>query len=574
MRFFGSLQRIVSTIRHAGASGITDEDARRRVIMVNTICLSICVLLAAITPVCYLFAASNRVLVPAIFDFAITASVIYMNRRRLYSAASLTIYIVQCVAIMYFGLLLSNVVALEAMIIFLIAIIYLIFKDETLRRVALFTAMASLAAMEACNYFKVFEPIPMSSDAVFLLHSMIIWGVLVLILVVSRPYIRSNDELIKANYFKKMFLYQINHEIRTPLNAIYGVAQLLKREIKLDENLAGIQPLVDQQLEAIRNTRSIINNVLDMAQIESGNIEKTEKECFMPETFFARLIEVNRVIARPRQIRLKLDIAHMPEVIYDDLMKVHQIATNLLANAIKYANRNSVVELKVRRDGQHWQLQVINAGAQIPAEKIEVIFDPFVTDKSKYTEGTGLGLYIARGKVASLGGTIGLQSTAEGITTFTVTLPLTEGSLQDLQVDDQEADSFDDLENIHVLVAEDNTLNGLLLTGFLGKMGCFPVLVGNGLELIRQAEKQRPDIIIMDYHMEVMDGSEALAHLKKHPRLKDVPVIISTGDSFSETRDAFIAAGADAFIEKPVNYKSLMKLLKQHLRYNKEASLQ
>ncbi|MGX5820236.1 hybrid sensor histidine kinase/response regulator [Chitinophaga lutea] len=573
MKISATLKKFIAALLYAGTAGVDDE-TRRRVKMVNTISLSICALLITIIPVCMVITPHKKILIPALIDLGITMSVMYLNHRRRYAAAALSIYLVQCVSIVYFGLLLSNVVALEAMIIFLIAIIFLIFKEAYFRKLCLAIAMVALAAMELCNYLKVVEPIPMSEDGNFLLHTLIIWGVLMLILVVSRPYIRSNDELVKANYFKRMFLYQITHEIRTPLNAIYGAAQLLRREIKLDENLEAIKPLVDQQLEAIRNTRNIINNVLDMAKIESGQIENNEKESFMPEHFFSKIIEVNRIMARPRQLRVKLEIDGMPEVIYDDLLKVHQVVTNLLANAIKYADKGTTVLVKVTGKNDRWVIQVTNYGTPITQEKKELIFDPFVTDKSKYTEGTGLGLYIVKGKVESLGGTIDLTSNADGCTTFTVELPLAEGSLRDMHAEEEELSSFDTLDNIHVLIAEDNELNGALLCNLLRKMGCQTTVVSNGREVVQHMERQAPDIVIMDYHMEVMDGRETLEYLKASPALRHIPVIISSGDSFTETKASLMKAGADAFIEKPVNYKSLLKLLGMHLNYNRQAFLQ
>lgn len=571
------IRNAFSLLLNAGTDGILDDDSRRRVVIVNAISLSICFLLIAITPV--FLALTDRwniILGPVIVDFIITFSVLVLNFRKKHLAAALTVYLIQCASIMYFSILLSNVVALEAMIIFLISIIYLIFKDDRLRRLCLITAILTLALIETSYYFKLFTPIPLSYNTAFLMHTMVIGGILVLIIVVSRPYVRSNDsneELKKANYFKKIFVHQVTHEIRTPLNAIYGVAQLLKREIRLDERLKSIETLVDQQLDAIKNARSIVNNVLDMAQIESGMMEVTEKESFQVEPFFTRIIEVNKVIARARNIHLKLSFANMPAVLHDDILKIHQITTNLLANAIKYADKNTTVQLYIHGSGTRWSLQVSNKGPVIPPEKLEQIFNPFVTDKSKYIEGTGLGLYIVKGKVTAMGGSVLVDSGEEG-TVFTVILPLEEGSLRDVHPEPEEEVTLDGLGNIHVLLAEDNELNAQLLMRLLSHIGCNTVWVKNGQELIGQLEKYIPDIIIMDYHMEIMDGEETLLYLKRTPGLKDIPVIISTGDAYAETRDAFIKAGADAFIEKPINYSSLIKVLKTHLHHNSQELLE
>lgn len=566
-----------SFLQKAGSEDITDEDEKRRVILVNTISLAICVLLIVITPFFYAVTDNPDIIIyPVMVDFAITFSVILLNRKKKHLAASITIYVIQCASIMYFGLLFSNVIALEAMIIFLISIIYLIFKENKYRRICLAIAISTLVIMEVCSYFKLFPSILFTYDTTFVLHSLVLSGILVLIIIVSRPYIRSNDTnqaLKLANHFKKIFVHQVTHEMRTPLNAIYGVAQLLKRQIMLNNQFKSLETLVDQQLDAINNTRSIINNVLDMAQIESGVINKSEREHFLPKPFFYKITEVNKVMGRSRNIRIKLSMEQMPEVLYDDILNLHQITTNLLANALKYADRNSLVELKITGMGNKWSLQVINQGPVITPKKQELIFNPFVTDKSKYIEGTGLGLYIVSGKVKSMGGTISLNSDAAG-TIFTVQLPLLEGNMELIREEKEEDEMWDDLGHINVLLAEDNELNAQLLSRMLAQIGCNTTWVKNGLELMQQVEKHIPDIIIMDFHMEVMDGEQTLYQLKQIPAYKNIPVIISTGDAYAETRDAFLKAGADAFIEKPINYSSLIKVLKMHLHHNSEELLE
>lgn len=571
------LKYLFSFLQNAGTDDVTDEDEKRRIILVNTISMAICALLIIITPVFYTLSDKPDIIIyPVILDFLVTFSVILLNLKKKYLAASFTVYVIQCASIMYFGILLSNVVALEAMIIFLITIIYLIFKEEKYRRICLAIAIGTLAMMEISYYFNLFPPIPLSYNTTFIMHALVISGILVLIIIVSKPYIKSNDTnkaLKLANHFKKIFVHQVTHEIRTPLNAIYGVAQLLKRQIMLNDQFKSLETLVDQQLDAINNTRSIINNVLDMAQIESGVISKSEKEHFLLKPFFYKIAEVNKVMGRTRNIRIKLSIEQMPDVLYDDILNLHQITTNLLANALKYADRNSVVELKISGMSSKWSLQVINQGPVITPEKQELIFNPFVTDKSKYIEGTGLGLYIVSGKVRSMGGNISLSSDAAG-TIFTVLLPLIEGNMELIKEEKEEEEMWDDLGHINVVLAEDNELSAQLLSRMLTQIGCNTIWVKNGLELIQQVGKHIPDIIIMDYHMEVMDGEQTLCHLKQVTAYKDIPVIISTGDAYAETRDVFLKAGADAFIEKPINYSSLIKVLKMHLHHNSQELLE
>ncbi|MEC5146014.1 hybrid sensor histidine kinase/response regulator [Chitinophaga sp. 212800010-3] len=552
-----------------GTQGVTEEEQKKRIMLVNSLSLVLGLLIAVVGILFYLMSEQLSILIPASAELALTCSAIYLNHRGKYLAAALTTFLVQCAASVYFGLLLSNIIELQAMIIFLISIIYLLFKNIYIRRGALVLAVLILGLLETCYHYQMTSTIPLNIHQAFAFRILAMAGVLILIILVSKPYVDSNDlnqQLKRSNYFKKIFVYQVTHELRTPLNAIYGVAQLLKREIKLDERLKGITPLVDQLLAASNNTRNIVNNVLDMAQIESGNCESLSKEAFDLQIFLEKIVDVNRVIARTRNIRLQLTIQDMPQVIYCDMLNLSQIVTNLLGNAIKYADKNTLVKLEVKGMNDQWTMKVSNYGPVIPASKLESMFDPFMTDKSKYTEGTGLGLYIVKNKVGSMNGDIAVNSIAPGITTFTITLPLQAGRPEDIGHENEEAVERD-LSDIHVIVAEDNEMNATLISRFLKQIGCSVALVTNGLEVLDEINNCFPDIIIMDYHMNMMDGKETLIHLQQDETLKSIPVIIATGDAFTESREELLAEGAKAFIEKPIDYKSLQKIIHQQLHH-------
>ncbi|AWO01562.1 hypothetical protein DLD77_07560 [Chitinophaga alhagiae] len=556
----------------AGTAPLKDEEAVARVVMVNKLSLAFGGVILIIAPVMLWFLNG----MPSIFiaisaEFVINCGVIYLNHRRRYKAASLVLYFLQCMAIVYFGFLLGKLLQLQFTIVFLLSIIYLIFKEDLLRRIAFISALVVLALLEASYYFHDTEPvIPISTNTAYVIHLLVVLAVLYIIVVVSKPYVRSNDinaELKRANDFKRVFVYQVIHEMRTPLNAIFGVAQLLKKEIRLNEELKTVEPLTDQLLAASNNARNIINDVMDMAQIESGQTEQISENVFRLKPFFAHAIEMNKVVARSRNMQLRLSIEHMPEIITGDSLKLIQVTTNLLANAIKYGEKNTVVLLKITGHKKTWSISVINEGPGITPEKLAVIFDPFITDKRKYTEGTGLGLYIVKNKVEAMGGTVGVESPPGKPTVFTATLPLQQGREEDIPAEEKQPE-VSNLNNIDVFIAEDNELNALLLSRLLKQIGCNVSIAHNGLELLQLVEKDMPDVIILDYHMDVMDGEETLRYLKKDPQLKEIPVIVATGDAFLDSREALEAAGADAFIEKPIDHRRLLQLLQKHLHRN------
>jgi signal transduction histidine kinase/CheY-like chemotaxis protein len=568
------LRKYYTPIVQAGTQGIDDFEVAKRIVLVNTLSLAIAAIMLVIAPIVCLFLIWKvSILMAFIIEFIINCSVILMNYYKKHLAASLTLYFNQCFAIIFFGFLLGGVLQLQFTIVFLISIIFLILKEYNIRMICFAAAITTLVVLQLCYYFQAHQPlVTISYDTGFIIQSLVIGGVLLLMIIVSKPYVRSNDtnqELERTNHFKKMFVYQVTHEMRTPLNAIYGVAQLLKREIKLDANLKPIDGLTNQLLAASNNTRNIINNVLDMAEIETGKMESSAEDAFLVRAFFEKMIDVNKIVARARSIQLKLLIDQMPEVIFGDTLKLNQVVTNLLANAIKFADKNTIILLKISSQESFWRIQVINQGATVSPEKISAIFDPFVTTKTKSTEGTGLGLYIVKNKVLSMNGTIGIESMGDGLTTFTVSLPLYPGNLQDVPVEEIEED-IKDLSNIHVMIAEDDEMNATLLSSFLKHIGCKVTSSTNGLELLEKVEKEIPDLIILDSYMPVMNGEETLLYLRNAPELKNIPVIVATGDAFKDSRDAFIAAGANAFIEKPIDHRALLKALQLHLHHNNE----
>ncbi len=284
--------------------------------------------------------------------------------------------------------------------------------------------------------------------------------------------------------------------------------------------------------------------------------------------FFERLIAVHKVTAKARNIQIQLQIdEQLSPVIVCDSFKLSQVVANLLSNAVKYADRNSTVLLKLNKaDTAHWHLQVVNKGFGIAQDKLDAIFDMFVTNKqNRYTEGTGLGLYIVKNMVQALEGDIYAESRPGNDTVFTVQLPLKAGQLTDVQ---EATEEEIDLSNVNIMVADDNEMNNMLFSQYLSMCGCTVTSAVNGLEVIQKLEKEKqlPDVILMDHQMPEMDGAATLNHLKKDARLQHIPVIICTG-SF-EFQETLLSAGASAIVIKPIDQKSLFKVISQHLPHS------
>lgn len=564
--------QIWRSIRKTGTKGVADEELAQRIMMVNTLSFSLCCLIFLVGSVYFILSGKLSILIPASIECALAATAIVLNHYRHYHAAALVTFFIQCMASIYFGLLLGNVIELQAMVIFLFLITFLLFKKTSTRVICLISAVVILMIIEGNYYFHFIKQVPLDLQLTVVFKALSIAGVLLVIVVVGRPYVLSKDRLHKTNHFKKIFIYQITHELRTQLNAVYYIAQLIKREITLDPHLKKINPYIDLLFTVVGNTRNIINNVLDMSKIEAGKMEDVQEESFEIDAFFDRLMAVHKVTAKTRNIQIQLQIdPKMPPVIICDSFKLSQAIANLLSNAVKYADRNSTIFLKLNKtSAQTWSIQVVNKGLGIEADKLSAIFELFVTNRpNRYTESTGLGLFITRNMVHALKGEIHAESQLQGNTTFTIQLPLQPGKAADVR-ETQEEDI--DLSHVHIMVADDNEMNNILFSKYLSMCGCTITSVNNGVEVLQKLEQGHhlPDIILLDHKMPEMDGETTLHHLKKDPRLQNIPVIVCTG-SF-EFHELLMQAGACDIVIKPIDQPSLFKVISQHLPHFNEIS--
>jgi len=574
MRTFRSLgeQKIFAI----GTSGIVEEEDLSRIRLVNLLCyVAAGVILLVGSILCYYLDWKPFVVFPLTLEFLLNASVLWWNHKKRFVLAAWMLYALQCVMIAYLAIVLGKLLQLELVIILLIAITYLIFKTKRDRVLAVAAALTDLVVLEIVYYNNTGQsPIPVSYNVAFLIHALVLISVIGIILLVSTPYVKSHDtnaSLKRANHFIKIFVAQITHELRTPLDSIHHAMQLLRNEIRKDKNLKGIQPLVDIGWTVSSTARNIVNNVLDMAEIEAGKNPTVVNEAFKVKAFFEKISEVYQIIAQREKMTLELAIdINMPDVVFGDPLSINQIITNLMANAFKYGEKGGIVRLEIKKAALAWQIIVFNTGPSIPPEKMEKIFDPFVTGRTGQIQGSGLGLFIVKSKLLALNGSIYVDSTPDIGTTFIVTLPLREGRLRDLP----DAAGIDedglDFQKAAVWVAEDDKLTAFLYTRFLKDMGCSFTVAKNGRELLEVAKEkcpgELPDIIILDCHMPVLSGEETILRLKRLPGMDRVPIIVTTGDIYSDTVHKMLAAGANTYLKKPIDHHALKKTMMLYLK--------
>ena len=385
-----------------------------------------------------------------------------------------------------------------------------------------------------------------------------------------------------ASLAKTRFLNNMSHDIRTPMNAILGYAQLMDDELK-GEDL----PETSEHLKKLQQSGSlllsIINNVLDMAQIESGKMEIDENYARI-EDIRQTLFEIFEDEAKKKNLELHYTINIEHEHILTDITKVKEIFVNILSNAIKYTPSGGSVMLNIDElacDEPGYMIvrtSVSDTGIGMSRDYLTKIFDAFTrernTTKSKIT-GSGLGMSIVKKYVDLLGGTIDVESELGKGSTFTVTLKhriADESYYEKKQTENPETCS-EILEGKNILLAEDNDLNAEIAEVILERAGLKIERVEDGIQCVNRIMKMPAgtyDMILMDIQMPQMDGYKATRVIRRLPD-KDkacIPIIAMTANAFEEDKRKAIAAGMNGHIAKPIQVDKLLSTLKTILTEN------
>ena len=384
----------------------------------------------------------------------------------------------------------------------------------------------------------------------------------------------------EANLAKTRFLNNMSHDIRTPMNAILGYAQLMENELKGKD-----LPETSEHLKKLQQSGnlllSIINNVLDMARIESGRMEIDENYGRI-EDIRQTLFEIFEDEAKKKNLALHYTINVEHENILTDTTKVKEIFVNILSNAVKYTPAGGSVmvdidELPCEEPGYMIvRTRVSDTGIGMSQDYLSKIFEAFTrernTTKSKIT-GSGLGMSIVKKYVDLLGGTIDVESELGKGSTFTVTLKhrIADESYYVKKHVEESGTGREILKGRKILLAEDNDLNAEIAEAILERAGLKTERVEDGIQCVNRI-MQMPvgtyDVILMDIQMPKMDGYKATQEIRNLPD-KDkacIPIIAMTANAFEEDKREAIAAGMNEHIAKPVQADKLLSILSEVIR--------
>ena len=379
----------------------------------------------------------------------------------------------------------------------------------------------------------------------------------------------------EASLAKTHFLNNMSHDIRTPMNVILGYAQLMEDELKEKE-----LPKTKEHLEKLQQSGklllSIINNVLDMARIESGKMELDES--------YGRLEDLRQSVfavfdaeAKKKKIAFQYTMKVEHEHVLTDVTKVKEIFVNILSNAMKYTPSGGSVTVSLEElpcDEPGYMIvrtRVSDTGIGMSQDYLTRIFEAFTreqnTTKSKIA-GTGLGMSIVKKYVDLLGGTIQVESELGKGSTFTVTLKhkiADESYYGKGQIENPETGT-EILKGRNILIAEDNDLNAEIAAAILERAGLKTERVENGVQCVNLITKMPAgtyDMILMDIQMPEMDGYEAARVIRQLPDRDKacIPIIAMTANAFEEDRKDAMAAGMNGHMAKPIQVDQLLSML-------------
>ena len=383
-----------------------------------------------------------------------------------------------------------------------------------------------------------------------------------------------------ASLAKTRFLNNMSHDIRTPMNAILGYAQLMEEELK-EKDLPETSDHLEKLQQSGNLLLSIINNVLDMARIESGKMEIDENYGRI-EDIRQTLFEIFGDEAKKKNIALHYTINVEHEHILTDTTKVKEIFVNILSNAIKYTPSGGSVMINIDElvcDEPGYMMvrtRVSDTGIGMSQDYLTKIFDAFTrernTTKSKIT-GSGLGMSIVKRYVDLLGGTIDVESEPGKGSTFTVTLKhrIADESYYVKKHDEGSGTASKILEGRNILLAEDNDLNAEIAEAILERAGLKTERVEDGIQCVNKITKMPVgtyDMILMDIQMPRMDGYKATQAIRHLPD-KDkacIPIVAMTANAFEEDKRNAVAAGMNGHIAKPIQIDKLLSMLAEVLR--------
>lgn len=612
-------QTIHARIQHIFNTGVqqsANKEEARRIRVVNIVSFATGILVTVYGIAFYLLLHSLYILLPAVFVFCPAFfSMIWLNGHKHYNASRIGIHAIFIAIILYYGSILGKVTEVQLLAVFLMSVALLIWRpqEKVPRFICAAMPIVCLIVLEFIYYFKLIEPLPLSHMTQNIYRWMVMPVVLYLNFLAISLYqqnimdllrtlrsrntslIRSRNQnerqrkqlelysqqleklvddrtaaLVKANMAKTEFISELSHELRTPLNAIIGISDMLSHTLSQKDADPQARKMVKSMNATSHNILEVLNHVLDLARMEAGKSEEVKPETFSLREHLHNIVSIYQSIASTNLVVVHLEVdARFPELIVTDRVMLTQIINNILSNSLKFTPSAKNIRVRCFDNGTNLFIQICDEGIGISQQQLDAIFLPFEqADREVYRQygGSGLGLAIAKRKAELLGGSIQVSSIVGEGSNFLIAVPLIESKGS---VDEQIGEELALLPaDTKIVVMDDSEIDHTIMRHFLHRIGIVKVgFAKNGLEGIALVRSMRPDVILMDLHMPVMDGREAFCLLRKDEQLRHIPVIAVSSDAFKEQEEGYMLMGMDGYLRKPVESRVLHGVLKRLLLY-------
>ncbi len=381
---------------------------------------------------------------------------------------------------------------------------------------------------------------------------------------------RAREGAEAANRSKNVFISRMSHELRTPLNAVIGFGQLLELDGLTDDQ----RDSVDHILRGGRHLLGLINEVLDIARIETGDMTLSPEPVLVGD-LLGDVLGLVRPLAAQHSIHLVGGRdASCAEYVFADRQRFQQVLLNLLSNAVKYNRVGGTVAVSCEPSGPiRMRIKVTDTGYGIPQEQLGRLFTPFdrLGAERGEIEGTGIGLSLSRQLAEAMGGTLDVDTVVGQGSTFWVELPLVEGPIEryerlNIFASSDHVDGPPPGDRHAVLYIEDNLANLSLVQRIVAQrdgIEIIPAMQGRlGLEL---AQEHRPALILLDLHLPDISGDEVLQRLRDDPKTASIPVVMVSAEATPGQVQRLLNAGALAYLTKPIDINQLLQILDDHV---------
>jgi len=369
------------------------------------------------------------------------------------------------------------------------------------------------------------------------------------------------ESLKRSSKYKSEFLANMSHEIRTPLNAITGFIELLKKRTE-DEQSKEYINIINSSSDSLLQ---IIEDILDFSKIESGKliIDKINFHTIQELSFALKLFEAR---CKEKNIDLQLSlVGEIPYCINADPLRIKQVVSNLISNAIKFTDKGKKIQLSLSYKDENLHIRVKDEGKGIAEDKLEHIFESFNQEDNSTTRkygGTGLGLAISKELVSLMGGELKVSSTEGKGSEFSFYIPAI--TVEHAQEETLSQDLLENFEGKHILLVEDNKSNQLLMSIILEEMFFTVSIANDGVEGVKAFKEGKFDLVLMDENMPNMNGIEATSLIlayEKEEALEHTPIVALTANAVKGDKEKFLAAGMDEYLSKPLNIEEFKAVL-------------